>query len=122
MKATAITDAEIADKLVSSLPTRPTAPAAFGGRGYSAKEMKEAFDALPLFIRDRLNLLLENIESEGTDSIAHSIPTGIRTGHTLADLFEEIRSGAILSTITVNGESFYSLMSRIKAHLDGEGV
>ena len=44
MKATKITDNEISDKLISSLPSRPTAPASFGGRGFSANEMKAAFD------------------------------------------------------------------------------
>ena len=50
MKTTKILDSEIANLKISSLPSRPTAPTAFGGNGYSAKEMKEFFDKLPLFI------------------------------------------------------------------------
>ena len=50
MKSKKITDGDINDKKVASLPTRPTAPAAFGGKGYTATELKEAFDSLPLFL------------------------------------------------------------------------
>ncbi len=122
MKATTITDAEISDKLVASLPTRPTAPTSFGGRGFSAKEMKEAFDALPLLIKDRLNLLLENISAEGEDSIAYSIRTGMGVGYTLADLCRDLKSGAFLNTVYIDGESLSSLLRRIKAYLGREGV
>ena len=48
---------------MSSLPTRPTAPSAFGGSGYTATEMKAAFDRLPLKIIERFNLLLSEIEN-----------------------------------------------------------
>ena len=58
-----IPDSEIESLRVASLPTRPTAPTAFGGKGYSATEMKEAFDKLPLRIVDAFNLLVAEIEA-----------------------------------------------------------
>ena len=58
-----IPDSEIESLKVASLPTRPTAPTAFGGKGYSATEMKEAFDKLPLRIVDAFNLLVAEIEN-----------------------------------------------------------
>ena len=38
MNSSKITEADIADLKISTLPTRPTAPAAFGGKGYTATE------------------------------------------------------------------------------------
>ena len=58
-----ITDSEISERLVASLPTRPNAPSSFGGRGYSAAEMKSAFDRLGLLIAERFNALLDDIQS-----------------------------------------------------------
>lgn len=60
-----ITDSEIEPLKVASLPTRPTAPTAFGGKGYTATEMKEAFDKLPLRIIKEFNSLIGEIE-DGT--------------------------------------------------------
>ena len=58
-----ITDSEINQLKVASLPTRPTAPTAFGGKGYTSTEMKEAFDKLPLRIIQEFNLLVKEIKS-----------------------------------------------------------
>ncbi len=57
-----IEESEIKDLLVSSLPTRPTAPSAFGGKGFSVAEMKEAFDKLPLFIVEKFNTLINDAQ------------------------------------------------------------
>ena len=61
MTTNKITDTEIESLKVGSLPTRPTAPTAFGGRGYTATEMKAAFDKLPLKIIEEFNALLDDI-------------------------------------------------------------
>lgn len=58
---TKILPSEIADIKISSLPTRPTAPTSFGGKGYTASDMKAAFDRLPLFIIERLNALIDDV-------------------------------------------------------------
>lgn len=58
-----IPDSEIESLKVASLPTRPTAPAAFGGKGYTATEMKAAFDKLPLRIIKEFNVLMDEIEN-----------------------------------------------------------
>ena len=113
-----ITEEEIAELSVSSLPTRPTAPKAFGGRGYTAADMKGAFDRLPLFIIERFNLLLEDIASFGAGSLSSSIPTGIREGHTLKDLFEDILGGEAASYIKVGGVSLAEKLSEIEERLD----
>ena len=63
MKAKKLTEAEMQPLKISSLPTRPTAPVHLGGKGYTANEMKEAFDLLPSLIAERYNSLLEDIES-----------------------------------------------------------
>ncbi len=56
-----ISDAEIEELKISNLPTRPTAPEHYGGAGYTARDMKAAFDRLPLFIVERLNSLIEDV-------------------------------------------------------------
>ena len=63
MNTTKILDSEIDALKVASLPTRPTAPTAFGGSGYTASEMKAAFDRLPLRIIEGFNSLLTEIEN-----------------------------------------------------------
>ena len=63
MNTKKIYDSDIENLRVSSLPTRPTAPTAFGGKGYTATEMKAAFDMLPLYIKDSFNALVGDIES-----------------------------------------------------------
>ena len=63
MTTNLISHDEIASLKVENLPTRPTAPEYFGGLGYSAREMKAAFDKLPLFIIDVLNSLIEDVKA-----------------------------------------------------------
>lgn len=63
MNTKKILDSEIESLSVASLPTRPTAPTAFGGSGYTASEMKAAFDRLPLRIIEGFNSLITEIEN-----------------------------------------------------------
>ena len=88
MKATKITEAEISDKRVSSLPTRPTAPQTLGGIGYTAKEMKDAFDRLPLYIIEKFNTLIDTLDD---GSIVGYVPFGDTTlGEFLLKLREDL--------------------------------
>lgn len=105
MKATTITENEIKNLKVASLPTRPTSPKSFGGNGYTATQMKEAFDKLPLFIIERFNALISDILDTGADSIAHEIATGIKSGHTLSDMFEDISNGSFLNYVMLDNIS-----------------
>ncbi|MBO7304223.1 MAG: hypothetical protein J6V09_03290 [Clostridia bacterium] len=97
MKATKINKEEISDICVSALPNRPTSPLAMGGKGYSATEVKAAFDKLPLYIVDKYNDLIEDVFADGDDSICAAIPTGILSGQSLADLLSDIKGGEICS-------------------------
>lgn len=118
MKAKKIQTADISDIMISSLPSRPTAPKSLGGMGYGATEMKEAFDRLPLYIADRYNELISDIKSLGDDSLAAAIPTGIRNGHTLHTLFEDIESGELAAYFSFLGKSLLSHIISIYAELD----
>ena len=109
-----ITDADIAKLKVSSLPSRPTAPKSFGGAGYTASDMKAAFDRLPLYIISRFNELIEDVSAEGDEGIAAAIPSGIREGHTLAELMQDIVTGALSSYLTVLGEPLSSSILSLK--------
>ena len=113
MKTTKILDSEIAELKISSLPSRPTAPSAFGGKGYSAKEMKEFFDKLPLFIIERLNQLIEDLSS-AEDSVASAIKTGITRDKTLAEFFTDLTNGDASSYISVGSASLYDFCVRIR--------
>lgn len=114
MNTKTITYDEISDLTVASLPTRPTADPLYGGEGYSAEDMKRAFDRLPLFIIERLNMLIEDTARLGEGSLASEIPTGIRDGHTLAQLFSDIENGNLASYIKIGGESLSTVISRLE--------
>ena len=114
-----ILDEEISSLKISSLPTRPTAPSSFGGRGYTATEMKAAFDRLPLYLVERFNELIGLILGEGEETVCESIPTGIKEGHTLAKLFEDIKSGELSSYLDVYGKSLVERLEALIGELDG---
>ena len=118
MKAKKIYNSDIADILISSLPTRPTASREYGGMGYSAAEMKAAFDKLPLYIIENFNALLSDVEASGDNSLAAAIPTDIKEGHTLYTLFEDIRTGELAAYFGILGKSLLSHLISIYAELD----
>ncbi len=118
MNTKKITEGEISPLKISSLPTRPTAPGAFGGKGYTPSEMKRAFDLLPLFIIDRLNSLIDDIELDREGGISSSIKTGIYDGHTLEKLFEDIVSGDAATYLTVSGESLFDTLAALEARIN----
>ncbi len=101
MKTKPILSSEIASLKIASLPSRPTAPVTFGGRGYTAGQMKAAFDALPLYIIERLNALIAEFESEDFSSVLLDVPSGIREGHTIANLISDIKDGTFAQYFTV---------------------
>lgn len=114
MNTKKITNNEITPLKISSLPTRPTADPLNGGEGYSAQNMKNAFDLLPLFIISRFNQLLDDAGRLGAGSLASEIPTGIADGHTLSRLFEDIENGNLASYIKINGESLSTVIARLE--------
>ncbi|MBR2650229.1 MAG: hypothetical protein IKD45_01060 [Clostridia bacterium] len=118
MKATKITESEIADLKVSSLPSRPTAPSAFGGRGYTAQQMKEAFDKLPLYIIGKFNALLSDIASVEDDAISATMPTGITVGHTLRNMFFDITDGKFAQYLALGEETLASYRERLSEWMD----
>lgn len=113
MNTTKILDSEINDLKISSLPSRPTAPTAFGGKGYTAAEMKAAFDKLSLFIIERFNMLLDDVCAEGDGSLADEIPTGISEGHSLSRLFSDIVNGDMPLYLSMGDESLSDMKTRL---------
>ena len=118
MKAKKIQTSDISDILVSSLPSRPTAPRSLGGMGYGASEMKHACARLPLYIAERYNELISDIKSLGDDSLAAAIPTGIKNGHKLNALFDDIETGVLAKYFGFLGKSLLSHVITIYAELD----
>lgn len=117
MNTTKILDSEISGLKIASLPSRPTAPTAFGGKGYTSTEMKAAFDKLPLFIIKRFNMLLEDVSAEGEGSLASEIPTGISDGHTLSDLFSDVISGELPFYLSMGEESLLEMKERLRREM-----
>ncbi len=122
MKTKKIFSSELDSYKVKSLPTRPTAPIELGGGGYSADELKTAFDLLPLFVNSRINDLVDDITAEGKNSLAGAIPTGLEEGHTLSDLFSDVNDGTLAARLTVGGESLALVIAKIKAALTRLGA
>ena len=118
MRSKTINESEIESLKVSSLPTRPTAPAAFGGKGYTADELKAAFDALPLYIIEKFNSLIDDLTTEGEDGILADILTGIKSGHTLRDMLSDIKSGDFVSYLAVGDLTLGEYLAKIKTDLD----
>jgi hypothetical protein len=118
MRSKKILNSEIESRRVASLPTRPTAPSAFGGAGMTSTQLKEAFDSLSLLIIERFNLLIGDVTQTGEDSLSGAVPTGISAEHTLADLFADIKNGTFASYLSVGDRSLestlLSLAERIK--------
>ena len=122
MNTKRITEEEISDILISSLPTRPTAPGSFGGRGYTAKDMKSAFDRLPLYIISRFNSLLSDVARTGEGSLVYEIPTGISDAKTLGELLESITDGGFASLLSLGAETLAERMERLavrEVNVDG---
>ncbi len=118
MNTQPILESEYAPLCIAALPSRPTASSAFGGRGYTATQLKEAFDRLPLLIIHRFNALLSDIGSTGTGSLASEIPTGLESGHTLKNLFEDLKSGTLSTYLDVGGRSLYHLLTEMESTLE----
>ncbi len=114
MKATKISDSEISSMKVSALPTRPCAPVHFGGKGYTAAEVKEAFDKLPLYIIQKYNDLIDDLNGEAGESIADAIPTGIEEGHKLSDMLADIANGSFADYILINGKPLPEVILKIR--------
>lgn len=117
MNTTKILADEISGITVASLPSRPTAPTSFGGKGFTAAEMKAAFDRLPLFIIERFNMLLDDISSDDEDSLSAEIPTGIKEGHTLKQLFYDVENGELAKYLMLGDSSLFAYREAVAERL-----
>lgn len=118
MKSRKITEGDIADKRVASLPTRPTAPTAFGGKGYTPTELKEAFDKLALHVVERYNELIDDIVGTPGESISDAIKTGISDTHTLADMFSDIKDGTFIGYLRAPVGTLAEYLADLRADID----
>ena len=72
---------------------------------------------------------MSDVEAVGEGSLAGAIPTGIKEGHTLHALFEDIRTGELAAYFGILGKSLlshlitiYAELDRIKSRLDGDSA
>ncbi len=115
MKTKIITKGEIDPLKISTLPTRPTAPTAYGGSGYTAEQMKAAFDRLPELIAERLNTLIVDV-CDG--EILDAIPTGIESAATVKELIAAITNGTLAGVMRVMGVSLASYLTSLREDVD----
>ena len=116
MNTKKITESEIAPLTIASLPTRPTAPTAFGGKGLTSTEMKEAFDRLPMLAITRLNELIDDIT---TGQITNAIPVFVSDNiSTLEELIEGIEDGNLAGAIMVLGAPLSTCIGKILLDID----
>lgn len=108
-----ILESEIEDLKIASLPKRPTAPITYGGKGYTAQQMKAAFDKIPLLLVERFNSLISDIEREGEGSIADDIKTGLFENHALKNFFDDVKNGNLSSYLTVGDASLIEKISQL---------
>lgn len=118
MNTTKILESEVESLKISSLPNRPTAEKKYGGAGLTAQEMKAAFDKLPIFIAERLNSLIDDIESEGDGKISESIKTGLDSGHCLSDFFADIKNGNLASYMALGDSTLVEKIYEMSAAID----
>ena len=112
-----IQTSEINASSVASLPDHPCADKAYGGSGFTPQQMKAAFDRLAILAIERLNSLIDDIEGEGEGSVAESIKTGIRSGHTLEDFFFDLTNGTLASYLTVGDTTLAEKLSAIEVDI-----
>lgn len=118
MKAQIITEEEIAERSISALPTRPNAPTEYGGRGFTAADMKAAFDALPLLVLERLNLLIEDVTSDDSDGLINKLSLGRGDGMTAGELVDLIFDGGILGVIPFAEDTLAGFLSKLRNDVD----
>lgn len=114
MNTQKILSSEVEPLKIASLPTRPTAPSAMGGKGYTPAGMKEAFDKLPLLIIERFNSLIDDI---CTGAVLEAIQVSLSGGITLSELVEDIGSGNLASYLTVQDASLAATVAELKTRL-----
>ena len=113
-----ISEEKAKELCVSSLPTRPTAPTSYGGAGFSTAEMKNAFDALTLYVIEKYNQLVDAIRTVGDGSLASEVLTGISDGHTLEKLFSDVQNGDFASYLAVGERTLATEIAEIRTVLD----
>ena len=115
MKTKKLLSSEMAPLTVSSLPTRPTAPTAFGGRGFTSREMKAAFDKLPLLIAERLNSLIDDICN---GAVLEAMEVEVDGGITVAELIGDVENGNLATYLRVGEGSLESSIAELRTRLD----
>ncbi len=118
-----ITAKELHEHSIATLPSRPSLPSLYSGRSLSAKELREAFDKLPHLLAERFNGLIESLglykEGEALDSFSEALATGIREGHSLSDLFADIKNGALCEYMSADGEhTLAQVLASLSERLD----
>jgi hypothetical protein len=118
MSAQKITVSEINERLIENLPTRPNAPTSMGGKGYSAKELKAAFDSLPRLIAERYNELIDDLTNPEGSEIINGVKTGPSETDTLGAFLESVKNGSFLENVMLDGEVLIYYLRSLRSELE----
>ena len=99
------------------MPNRPSAGKEYGGLGLSAQEVKAAFDKLPMLAIERINSLIDDIQSEEEGMVAESIKTGVKRGHTLSDFFIDLQNGTLASYLIVGSSTLIDKIATLEEEI-----
>ena len=111
-------------QIEGNLPDKPSQATLYGGKVLTPQEIKAWYDKLPKLIVDYYNNLIKAIPGieEGKisdNSLAAQILTGIREGHSMKNLLEDITSGALADYLKVTGDiSLTELTQAILTHIN----
>ena len=119
-KITPITEKEINEKSMSTLPTRPNSNGLYGETKLTPSELKERMDALALLAIDRINKLIGGMQAGGEVAKTIKFQYGEEgTEYSLADLFSMIFSHTGLSNILVTRIRASDLATETQPETDG---
>ncbi len=116
-----IQESEIEPIAIASLPTRPTATTAFGGKGYTANEMKACFDALPRLAIERLNQLITELQDGLVEGFVRDIDMERGDGYAFSDFIEDFGRGTLVNVLNLGeggatlGEVLPSLIEKVNS-------
>ena len=128
-----ISQAEFDKTKVSRLSDRPNVGHGYGGRAFSAQELKERYDASAVLLREHFNALIDALagmdeNGERIPGVADLIMTGIAAGYSLGDLFSGLGDGSAMQKIKVGIDNYsvkgymQYLATRLADKLEGSRI
>ena len=124
MKKYKISAEEFNKVSLTRISNTPSSPSQYNGARLGAEELKKRLDAPLELFRDKLNALVAFLLGEGDDSAVAHISTGIKEGHTISQMLEDIvsESADFASYLSVGEKSLLKRLEEIGKSIDEMGI